>query len=495
MRSLNTTAGRVSRLCLLGLPLLAVAPLAQAQNFETYYGERPARDGSEDVKSVRYCPNKGSILVGTRVNGSNGVIEVLATRVDDNGVAIWQRAYNIAGSKNSTANAVAELRSGAGFVLTGAVQPTSTVADTFLYVLHVNCDGKVLWTRLLANQGTGSRAVGFDIVESTGPVIGPVAQTELIVVGDENMPAPAGAIHGRIARITSLGGLVFNFAYSQPANPQGIRFRAVTENRSSSSNLADIVVAGSAAWSTNWVNDRRALLFRTRSNGAPLCNVAMGATDSSSDDYYGITALAANNFAGESVLVGASRANTAAPLVYLTRFSAGGCAPLVQSQWRDTTDGATAFDVVESPLLTTGLAPSIVATGTIAGATVQGDGFALTAQDGNLGPLGAQFRYSTQSTRRETLLAIDNKGTRFVMSGSTFSDWDGVGDGQDFYFVQTDPNKKTQCVREWDHTWSPAQLPRVEFTPPVKSMPSIKEAQTPEFDAFDQGYCCQFDPG
>ena len=81
---------------------------------------------------------------------------------------------------------------------------------------------------------------------------------------------------------------------------------------------------------------------------------------------------------------------------------------------------------------------------------------------------------------RETLLAIDNKDNRFVMSGSTFTDWDGVGDPQDFYLVQTDPNKKTQCVRDWDYSWSPAQFPRVEFTPPIKSMPSLLDAQTPD---------------
>lgn len=490
MESLKNFDRHGLKLCLLGLPLFALAAPVAAQNYESYYGEKDSRDGSEDVKAVRYCPNKGSILVGTRVNANN-VIEVLATRVDDNGAPLWQRSYNIAGSRNSTANAVAELRSGAGFVLTGAVQRTPTAADTFIYVLHVNCDGKVLWTRLLANQGSGSRAVGFDIIESptaTGAV------SQLIVVGDENRPNPAGAIHGRIARLTVAGGLVFNFAYTQPNNPLGIRFRAVTENRSTVANLPDIVVAGSAAWSTNWTNDRRALLFRTRSNGAPLCNAVMGGTDASSDDYYGITALAANNFAGESVTVGASRANSATPMVYLTRFGLGGCNPLAQSNWRDLAAGATAFDVVESPPIATGFIPSVVATGTIAGGAIAGDGFALTAQDANLGPLGGQFRYSTQSTLRETLMAIDNKDNRFVMSGSTFTDWDGVGDPQDFYLVQTDPNKKTQCVREWDYSWSAAQFPRVEFTPPVKSMPSLFDAQTPEKDAFDWRYCCQWDP-
>ena len=122
-------------------------------------------------------------------------------------------------------------------------------------------------------------------------------------------------------------------------------------------------------------------------------------------------------------------------------------------------------------------APTIVATGTIAGATVAGDGFALTAVDANLGPFGGQYRYSTQSDKRETLLAIDNKRDRFVMAGSTFTDWDAVNDAQDFYLVQTDPNKKDQCVREWDFSWSPTQLPYERFTPPIKVLPYSRARQ------------------
>ncbi|MCA0450172.1 MAG: hypothetical protein LCH62_10440, partial [Proteobacteria bacterium] len=92
------------------------APQAQAQNFEAYYGERSARDAGEDVKSVNYCPRTGSIVAGTRRVATG--IEALVTRVDDNGGALWQFAYRVAGSNNTTANAIVELRDGSGFALT-----------------------------------------------------------------------------------------------------------------------------------------------------------------------------------------------------------------------------------------------------------------------------------------------------------------------------------------------------------------------------------------
>lgn len=489
MKSLKSNPLLAQLPTMLALALCGFAvPQAQAQNFEAYYGERSARDAGEDVKSVNYCPRTGSIVAGTRRVATG--IEALVTRVDDNGGALWQFAYRVAGSNNTTANAIVELRDGSGFALTGSVVRN----DMHIYVLRITCDGKPLWTRMLNNAATGSRSIGYDIIEAD-PVLAPAPiGGDLIVVGDENLPAPAGAVAGRIARLTAAGALVWDRAYSQPQHPLGLRFRAVTENRSLVSNLPDIVVAGSAARGTSWNVDRRALLFRVLSNSTPQCNAILGATDSTNEDYYGITRLAANPYTGQTIVVGATQAATAAnPSVYLTRFNVGACVPQAQAIWRDVNDGATAFDVVES-LNVTGVVPTVVATGTIAGAFTQGDGFALTANDANLGPVGGQYRYSTQSSRRETLMAIDNKRDRFVMAGSTFTDWDGSGDGQDFYLVQTDPNKKDQCVREWDHTWSGAQLPYERFTPPVKEIPQLIEVDTEEKETREEGYCCRLDP-
>ncbi|UXI67247.1 hypothetical protein [Tahibacter amnicola] len=473
----------------LAAPFAAMfAPIAVAQNYETHYGEVPTYDSGQDVKAVNFCPNSGNIVVGTR-RAANAT-EVLATRTNNTGIAMWQRAYRIGGSVNSSANAVVELRDGSGFVLTGSV----SMNETMMYAMRIRCDGSVMWTRLLGNQAVGNRAVGYDVIETANPTA-PAALGELVVVGDEAIAASAGVTHGRIVRLNAGGGMIWNFAYTLPTQNPGLRFRAVTENKSAVSALPDIIVAGSSAGSANWASDRRGLMFRVRSTGAPLCNSVMGNFDTNNEDYFGITALRVGNFANESVLVGSSAPNTGgnATNIYLTRFQSGGCAPIVQSIWRDPQDGSSAADVVES-LVTTGLPGSILATGTIRGTVTAGDGFLLSAAPANLGPNAQPFRFSTQSAKAENLSAIDLKGNRYVLAGTTFTDWQAVSDPQDFYLVQTDPNRRTQCAVPWQFAWWPISLPREQFTPPVKVVQAASYVGTPIIQTTGEGYCCQLNP-
>ncbi|MEO8670416.1 MAG: hypothetical protein ABI411_03810 [Tahibacter sp.] len=474
----------------LAAPLMLLpAPSATAQSFEAYYGENPARDAGQDVKSVNVCPKTGSIVVGSRRVATG--TEALVTRVDDSGVTLWQHAYRVGGGSATSANAVVELRDGSGFAVTGSMVRT----DTFIYVMRLNCDGKVLWTRVLGNQVSGNRAVGYDILEARN-VVAPAPTSDLVVVGDENLLQPAGSVHGRIARLNAAGAVLFNFAYNQPVQSPGLRFRAVTESKSAAGGADDLVVAGSAAYSTTWATDRRGLMFRVRANGAPLCDAVMGNADGVNEDFFGLTGLSVGNFANETVLVGASVPPTAASAqqVYMVRFRAGSCAPMVQAMWRDPQDGATAFDAVETSTINAGVPGSVIAAGTIRGTVTAGDGFSLSANPATLGPNATSMRYSTQSAKQENLVAIDNKRDRFVMSGSTFTDWDGSGDGQDFYLVQTDPNRKTNCVAPWDFSWTPVDLRDERFTPPVRVIQTSTTVDVEAIDAKDEGYCCKLDP-
>ena len=126
------------------------ASLAQAQNFEAFYGENPARDAGADVKSVNVCVGGGSIVAGTRSTAV--ATEILVTRADNNGVSLWQRAYRIAGSTRSTAQAIVEVRDGSGFALTGSVtRPTGT----FIHVLRIRCDGSLYWARSQIEMSAG----------------------------------------------------------------------------------------------------------------------------------------------------------------------------------------------------------------------------------------------------------------------------------------------------------------------------------------------------
>jgi hypothetical protein len=483
----DRTARRALSMCSLLLGGL-LASLAQAQNFEAYYGENPARDAGEDVKSVNVCLGAGSIIAGTRRTAT--ATEILVSRVDNNGIALWQRAYRIGGNSNSTAQAIVELRDGSGFALTGSVSQSTGI---HIHVLRIRCNGALIWSRVLGNLASGHRSFGYDIIEAQNPAA-PLAAGDLVVVGDEHVAAPAGTTKGRILRLTPAGGLVFDRAYAQPAPQPGLRFRALTESRSAAGGAPDLVVAGSSAAGSNWSSDRRALMFRVRFNGAPVCNAAMGLIDSTSEDFYGIVNLGFGNYPQDTVLVGASTpALTGSLPLYMVRFRALGCIPMVQSMWRDPVDIATAYDVVEIPAGLVG-AGSVIAAGTLRGSVTQGDGFSLSATPVNLGPNAAATRYSTQSIRAETIYALDLKRDRFVMAGSTFSDWDGVADGQDFYLVQTTPNRDTQCSVPWNFSWSPVNLPRQQFTPVSNGLQQIQAVNVLVLNASDEGNCCVLDP-
>ncbi len=474
------------RAALLLICTLATAPV-QAQNFEAYYGENPARDSGEDVKSVNVCLGGGSIVAGTR--RTPVATEILVSRVDNNGIGLWQRAYRIGGSTNSGAQAIVEMRDGSGFALTGSVRQA---AGAHIHVLRIRCNGALLWSRVFGNQAAGHRSIGYDIIEAQN-LAAPLAAGELVIVGDEHIAA-LGTVQGRLLRLTAAGVLMFDRAYSQPAPQLGLRFRALTESRSAAGGAPDIVVAGSSAFGSNWSTDRRALMFRVRFNGAPVCNASMGIADSTSEDFYGIVNLSYGNFPQETVLVGASSPPLTGSLpLYMVRFRALGCIPMVQSMWRDPVDTAVAYDVAEIPAGLVG-AGSVIAAGTLRSTVTQGDAFSLSATPANLGPNAPATRYSTQSARAETIFSLDLKRDRFVMAGSTYSDWDGVGDGQDFYLVQTTPNRDTQCSVPWNFSWSPVNLPRQQFTPPMAALQQNQAVNVLVLNASDEGNCCALDP-
>lgn len=457
--------------------LALAAPWAHAQTFEGFYGERHYSDGGEDVKSVQVCDGKGSIVVGTRV--VDRLTEALVTRVNDTGGTLWQRAYRVGGG-NTTGNAIIEHSRGEGFVLTGSTSMND--ADRFIYVLQIDCDGKFRWATLLDNQDKLHQSTGYDLIESRGTQKG-----ELVVVGDEVFNTSTGASQGRIARLDAVGNLLWDRAYAQPQHPAGVRFRALTENVALSGAPTDLVVAGSAARGSSWVSDRRALIFRVDLNGTPVCNAALGRTDRNSEDYEGITALSGGNYRGENVLVGTSTPATGQPSIYLTRFRAGDCQPVAQALWADARGvGMSGFDVVEN--FNRELEPgSIIATGT----DVVSDGVALSARPQDLGPLLAPLRYGTSGRGSETLRAIDNKADRFALAGSTFTDWEGAGDQQDLFLVQTDPFLNTGCSVRWEPKWSRTEFVPERFTPPIRDIRTFRRIEANEIDARDEGLSCE----
>jgi hypothetical protein len=470
--------------------LAGIAAPAAAQNFEAFYGDADSRDRSEDVKAVRQCKGEGSILVGTRTTAL-GNSAALVTRVDPLGVPIWQRSYRVGGAAFSEANAVVEYRDGSGFAITGSASPSST----YIYVMRLDCEGEPRWTLLLANQADGHRGIGFDIIEAPAS-LATVSTGDVVVVGDERLPVAGGTTHGRIARVDAFGNLVYNNAYVEPERIPGLRFRAATLARSSAGTMSDVVIAGSAGRFTDWNFDRRGLMFRARLDGTPICNAMLGVFDSPSEDYLGVTRIAAPAFSGQTLLVGTFTpgAAIAGQQGYLTRFRAGNCEPLRQSRW-PFPGGETAelADVAELPAAAFGNARFAVV-GTVRGAINPSDGFVAEATTFDLAPLPFQ-RFGQQQPGIEVLRALDPLGDRVLAAGHTDRDWQGVGDPRDSYLVQTDPALRSQCSLTWTILpFEPAQ-PHERFEPEVRRIERWALRETPSTATGGFGYCCALGPG
>ncbi|MFK3651059.1 hypothetical protein ACI2IY_21880 [Lysobacter enzymogenes] len=468
--------------------LLLAAPLAQAQNFETYYGRSDWRDSGEDVKSVSQCPGGGSVTVATRRNGNSD--QVLITRMDDNGVSdgaapnTWQRAYPIAGVKFSSGLGIVELAGQRGFAVTGTVRGER---DSRIYVMNVDCDGRPVWTTVLDNIESRAVATGYDLIQSANA--SKATGGDIVVVGEEIVP-DQGRTFGRIARLDLGGNVIWDQRYDGGEHPS-LQFRAVTENLAATGAFTDLVVAGTATAGSGM---RDALMLRTDGNGATVCATTLG-DQREHRDFYGLTALTSRGYAGDTVLVGEARGPSegAAPRPYLARFGRTACDPKAQADWyAPDKSGFTAFDVAEAKNLD-GKDGALVVAGTIQGTL----GFSFAANPADLreyaaGPLARL--YGDPDRKNEAIYAIDRKGDRFVLTGYTGVDRDGSGDPQDVYFVQSDPVLKTGCTRDWEPKGMGVDLPYKDSRPEPKRIDKWFATGTEPIESSDWKYACERDP-
>ncbi|WP_394537673.1 hypothetical protein PRJ39_16400 [Lysobacter enzymogenes] len=468
-----------SRRCALALAisLLLAAPLAQAQNFEAYYGDPEPADSGWDVKATRAC-GAGSITVGTRQAGDTQLAQL--SRADDNGNLIWQAAYYIGGSKRSRGEAVIELSSGRGFAITGAVQYGGSTDR--IYVLQVDCEGRPAWTSVLGNRVEGQNAVGLDLIESA-----PDRGETLYLVGEE-ISRDARRKFGRIARLDAGGGLLWNQFYDGGSRWPEVRLRALAQNVAATGLADDLVVAGNT---TNGAGLMGALLLRTDISGTPVCASTLNNADKQHALFHGITALRAPGYFGQSALVGLqSNPADGATQVYLARFEPVGCKVLAQAFWSDPkTTSIRAYDVVEA--LDRSSDDSILAIAATRG--VPEFGAALGARTSSLLPATGSMNYF--GAGREMLVSIDLKAPdRLLLAGSTFIDRDAGADPQDVYLVQTDPAGATTCAIPWQ-----PKAQRVAYPPQNVSLKPIlidayERVGTEPVGTGGQGYACKPDP-
>ncbi len=494
MQRSQRTGSRTRRwAAVLAAGLLAAAPLAQAQNFEGYYGHTAWRDAAEDIKAVQRCPGGGSITAGTRLSKDGE--QVLVTRLDDVGASdnpaadTWQRAYAVAGSKSSQSFGIVELYSGKGFVLTGSV---GLGEGRRLFVMHIDCEGRPVWTTLLDNRAPDNIATGYDVIESgvqSGRARVAAAVSGEVVVAGEEVERASRSVLGRIARLDAGGNLLWDHRYDG-REFSTLRFRAIAENLDAAGAYSDLVVAGSAASPVQAA--RSGLLFRTDGGGMPLCASILG-DGKEHRDFHGLTPMLGARYLGDTVAVGASAAVDPGAIArpYLVRYARGGCAARVQAVWNDPARaGFTAFDVVEARNVD-GLDGALAVAGTIAGT----QGFVFAARPSDLTQYGASpiaRRFGSQS--RESLYAIDIKRDRFVLAGNTQADWASAGDPQDAYVVQVDPALATQCSIRWEPKGAAVQLPLKELELALERNEKFERADVGLDPASDWGHACKVDP-
>jgi len=472
----RSSSGSRRRALALAISLLLAAPLAQAQNFEAYYGDPEPSDSGWDVKATRAC-GPGSITVGTRLAGDTQLAQL--SRADDNGNLIWQAAYYIGGSKRSRGEAVIELGSGRGFALTGAVQYGGS--SERIYVLQVDCEGRPAWTSVLGNRVEGQNAVGLDLIESA-----PDRGETLYLVGEE-ISRDARRKFGRIARLDAGGGLLWNQFYDGGSRWPEVRLRALAQNVAATGLADDLVVAGNT---TNGAGLMGALLLRTDISGTPVCANTLNNADKLHGLFHGIAALRAPGYFGQSALVGLqSNPADGSTQVYLARFESAGCKVLAQAFWSDPkTASIRAYDVVEA--LDRGSDDSLLAIAATRG--VPEFGAALGARTSTLLPAATPYYFGGG---REMLVSIDLKAPdRLLLAGSTFIDRDGGGDPQDVYLVQTDPAGATACAVPWQ-----PKAERVAYPPQNVSLKPIlidayERVGTEPVGTGGQGYACKPDP-
>jgi hypothetical protein len=487
---IRSTAARSAVLVLLAAA--GTAP-AGAQTFEAYYGDATNRDAAEDVKAVRNCPGGGSIAAGTRIDTA-GVSRAQLTRIDGNGTRLWQFAYRIGDSITSSALGVVEYGSSKGFAVTGH----AAIADTRMFVMRVDCDGNAQWTRWFVNQGALHRSIGHDLVEL--PPTDPLSGGDMLVVGDERTTLPGQSTRGRVARLQGDGDVVFDRAYALPSSDVGgLSFRAVVREPVVPGQPLALTVAGSGRLGPGWATDRRALLFRVREDGAPLCTRLLGSTDSISDDFNGITQTPALSPALPSsvVAVGVSSAESSGFLVsqqpLLVRAPVGSCVPTMQSRWSFPGEFAAATDVDRIISTIAGTPTRLVLSGTVRSNAVPGDAFAAFADVGGLAPLGVS-RFGTQAAGIESFAALDLLGNGIVAAGRTERDWDAVGDLRDVYIARAGSTLGTQCSIPWSVTPVNPQLPWEPRQPIILLPPAPEPVQTTLQKTGGQGYCCALLP-
>jgi hypothetical protein len=447
------------------LSALLSSSVASAQ-FEGIYGATPSSDtGARGAAPVLACPGGGFISTGTQqLGGAAG--NVLVVRTTAAGATAFERTYDIGGAgANDRGTSIVELRAGNGFVVSGS---TTIAGNEDAFLLRIDCGGNLVWA---FTYGSAGRDAALDVVEATsGNAAAGTAPGDLIATGYTS--TAAGAPDGLLFRVRSNGALLWNRRYD--VNNVAESFAALVEARPLGGvPTGDIVTVGS--WKSGAAPDQGYVLRVSGDTGlftvANACAAIYGGPDT--DRFTSVVESRAGGTIGNLVFAGTSTAAGTANDIFVVRSQPNPCNALAQRRigaaaGAASIDDETAADVKQLAVgLGIGPLGSFILTGAAGkSGTTSYDAHLLSLNSGTLVPLTGRL-FGDHLTRRDSGTSIFDMSTiapGVFISGTSESDFQGVGDLRDLYLIRTDATGNTMC----QVGWVPPSIP-VAFAPTTLS--------------------------
>jgi hypothetical protein len=435
--------------------------------FELVYGAKPDLDsGARGVTPVQFCAGGGFISAGTRQSGAGS--DVYVVRTTPAGTTFFELSYDVGPGSSDSGSSMVELRDGSGFVVVGTSISAGTSADVLL--IRIDCNGKPLFA---ITYGSPLRDFGTDVVEATsGNAAAGTAAGDLVVSGISTNPAGTNT-DGLLLRVRNNGTLIWDRRYDVNSVNEG--FASLTEARPSlGSPTGDIVAVGN--WRSGTAPDQGYVLRVSGDNGGlgggNTCAAIYGGPDS--DTFTGVLESRVGATTGELLLSGNSFSTAQANDIYLVRAKANPCNTLAQHRIgapaTSPLGDESAADMKQlTAAMGIGPAGALVLTGRIgASGTTAYDAFLLSVDVATLSPIRGT-RYGDLGARRDLGLSLFQVpaalGSGIVISGSSESDFEAVGDPRDLYLVRTDINGKTGCNATFEAPHAAVAFPPERLTP------------------------------
>lgn len=243
---------------------------AQATGFEKVHGHNAYYEQAlKGAVPVQVCPGGGYVSVGfSRRTDTRADSDVYIVHIGETGAMIWEITIDINNHfGDDIGTSVRELRhsSTGGFVVTGTMAP-AIGADRDIFLLELDCDGKLLWVQQLRTKsdqlGMSTDDVANDVIEADTGASAPVGsprQGDLIVAGSSRRQVKSKVFDtdAYLVRTDPWGSVKWSRTYANwggyPTAPLDREwFNALSEAQPTSDQVVGDILAAGAQADTGW---------------------------------------------------------------------------------------------------------------------------------------------------------------------------------------------------------------------------------------------------